>query len=179
MLDFKSFTGHFQVIGKLVMLKIQHLIEVLSGLCNSLLSCFYRSTFHLQLLLESVRKYLKMRILFSQDCYLLLLLPPCPLYLLVNNLKVIALLLLPLKRLAQLMQLAPYLLELPLEPFEHALLPPVLVLQPADLPLVQPLPPLPLSEQLRVLRLLHPQFEEQVLQLRVQGQGRGVQQVLW
>ena len=74
------------------------------------------------------------------------------------------------------MEFAPYLLELALEPCEDALLPPVLLSEPADLPLVEPLSPLPLSLQLRVLRSLHPQLEQQVLHL-VQRECRGVQQI--
>ena len=54
MLHFKSFTEHDQVIGKLVMLEIQHLIEIVSCLSDALLSSFYRFVFVVQVLLESV-----------------------------------------------------------------------------------------------------------------------------
>ena len=65
MLHFKSFTEHVQVIGKLVMLEIQHLIEIVSCLSDALLCSFYRFVFGVQVLLESVHKYLEMCILLS------------------------------------------------------------------------------------------------------------------
>ena len=65
MLHFKSFTEHVQVIGKLVMLEVQHLIEIVSCLSDALLSCFYHFVFGVTVLFESVHKYLEMSILLS------------------------------------------------------------------------------------------------------------------
>jgi len=65
MLHFKSFTEHVQVIGKLVMLEIKHLIEIVSCLSDALLYRIYRFVFGVQVLLESVHKYLEMSILLS------------------------------------------------------------------------------------------------------------------
>jgi hypothetical protein len=45
MLHFKSFTEHVQVIGKLVMLEIKHLIEIVSCLSDALLYRIYRFVF--------------------------------------------------------------------------------------------------------------------------------------
>jgi hypothetical protein len=65
MLHFKSFTEHVQVIGKLVMLEIKHLIEILSCLSDALISSFYRFVFGVQVHLQSVHKYFEMSILLS------------------------------------------------------------------------------------------------------------------
>jgi hypothetical protein len=65
MLHFKSFTEHVQVIGKLVMLEIQHLIEIVSCLSDALLCRIYRFVFGVTVLLESVHQYLEMCILLS------------------------------------------------------------------------------------------------------------------
>jgi hypothetical protein len=65
MLHFKSFTEHVQVIGKFVMLEIQHLIEIVSCLSDALLTRIYRFVFCVQVLLESADKYLEMCILLS------------------------------------------------------------------------------------------------------------------
>lgn len=65
MLHFKPFTEHVQVVGKLIMLEIQHLIKIVSCLNDAFLSSFYRIVFGVKVLLESVHKYLEMCILLS------------------------------------------------------------------------------------------------------------------